>query len=132
MFYSFDITVPKNTAKADAVVQEVELTSGLVTRVSILFPWGCAGLTHVQILDHEFQIWPSRDDLDFSGNDTIIEFSEAYPLLAPPFTLQIRAWNEDDSYEHTVSVGFEVTDPRLYYSILALGGTVTGPGWISR
>jgi len=108
MFYRFGVTVPKNTPKESPVEQMVRLTAGVVEKVEITFPAGCAGLVGLRILRGGHQVWPTSPGEWFVSDDYTISFPEHYEILDEPLELRIQAYNEDTSYDHTPVVRFAV------------------------
>lgn len=104
MFYVFSITVPRNTAALDPQVTEIELGPGEIHQVEVGFPWGCAGLVHVQIWRAEHQVWPTNPGASFAWNDYNHVFTESETCAGPVEHWSIRTWNEDTRYDHTVQV----------------------------
>jgi len=124
MLYSWDITVPANTTVADPVRQDLKLGYGVVSQVTVLFPPGCARLVHLRIFRGANQIWPSTSDQDLSGDTFPIEWPEYYELVNHPFVVVARLWNEDDTYEHTVTIRIAVL-PRKAVVAYALADALS-------
>lgn len=112
MLYNWIITVPKNTPRTAPVETELTLSIGIVTWYSVLFPPGCAGLVHCKIYHHEHQIVPSKGDQDLSGDTFPIEWTDYYELYERPADFLARCWNEDDTYEHNVTIRIAVVPRR--------------------
>jgi len=104
MIYVFPILIAANTLETAKQKTTLELTRGKITRVMVEFPAGHVGLTHLAINRGLFQLWPVNPESAFkSSNETII-WEEDYNLDTPPYELEAYAWNEDDTYEHTITV----------------------------
>lgn len=108
MFYSQDIVVPANTLKASYQSDTIKLTKGVVTRIAVFFPWGCAGLVYAQVIRKTWQVFPLSRGQWMSGNDRIIDFETSIDLFSEPYDLIVRTYNEDDTYNHTINVAFEM------------------------
>ena len=111
MFYEFPVTVPANTLQSAPVTQVCKLTEGIVHYVEIEFPAGCADqlggagpLVHVQIRQPEATYLPTNPDSSFASDDHIIPIREYKALGEGNNVLKIYAWNDDDTYAHTVIV----------------------------
>lgn len=104
MLFTADVTVPKSTAEASPTTQILRLAHGILAWVSVLFPPGCAGLAHCVILHHEHQIVPSTENMNLSGDTHPIEWDDYYECYQPPYEFKIKAWNEDDTYAHTITI----------------------------
>ena len=50
MLYVLALTIPANTAEATPYEEDLKLTDGVITRVEVEFPAGCAGLAHSCLL----------------------------------------------------------------------------------
>jgi len=123
MLFTADVTVPKSTTETAPVTQILPIAHGIITWVSVLFPPGCARLAHCVILHHEHQIAPSTEDMDLSGDTFPIVWEEYYESYQPPYELKIKAWNEDDTYPHTITIRVAVL-PRKAIVALAIVDTI--------
>jgi len=120
MFYRFAVTVPKNTPKESPVEQMVRLTAGVVEKVEITFPSGCAGLVGLRILRGGHVVWPTSPGEWFVSDDYTISFPERYPILDEPLELRLQAYNLDDTYNHTPVVRLAVkTEEPDWLSFIA-------------
>lgn len=108
MFYDYSFEIPANTTEARPERQDVRLTHGVIHRVEIGFPGGCAGLVHLQIKRGLHQLWPSNPDGSFNSDNYTIVFNEYQPLKTHPLTLTLVGWNLDDTFPHTIEVRFGV------------------------
>jgi hypothetical protein len=117
MLYSFPVGIGVFTDKVDAYHVPLEMTAGKITRVMVQFPAGHLGLTHLIILDGLHQLWPSNEGEDFSTSDETITWLEDYDLTEPPYTLTAWGWNEDDTYDHTITVRIELEPANVETSL---------------
>lgn len=104
MFYDFALTIPANTLESAALEDVVKVTHGVLHRVEIAFPAGCAGLAHLVILHREFQIYPTNPGGSFASDNYTIPIDDYYELFDVPYSLKLRGWNLDDTYPHTLTV----------------------------
>jgi len=111
MIYVYHFVIPANTAFETRVSEEMVLTSGTINRVDVCFPSGCAGLVSCRILSGITQIWPSNPDAWFSYDDATVSWSEDYELDDPSEVLTFEAYNEDDTYDHEITIRLHVTRP---------------------
>lgn len=114
MFYDFSLTIPPNTLKSAATEQKVKLTYGIIHRVEIEFPSGCAGLVHTQVYENSHQIYPTNPDGNISSDGRAIAFSDRYELFRMPYQVRLVGWNEDDSYPHTITFRFGIIPPESF------------------
>lgn len=129
MFYVFPIAIPANTPETAKQITTLQLTRGTIKRVNIEFPSGHVGLTHIHINRGLYQVWPSNPDADCSSSNETIIWVEEYKLDTPPYAFVAYTWNDDDTYDHTITVRLELeplaVTPSLVDEIkqlLGLGG----------
>lgn len=108
MFYLYAVTVPRSTPASAPVIEELALGPGEIGQVRVGFPWGCAGLVHVQVWRAEHQVWPTDPGASFAWNDYVYEFPEAEPVAGPVESWTIRAWNLDERHDHVVQVALAI------------------------
>ena len=127
MYYEKRLTIPAGTEQASPETDDIPLDPGVLQRVWIDFPAGCAGLAHLQIHLWSRQLYPRNPDSDIAADDRSIDFSEDYEIKDPPFALGLVGWNEDDTYDHTITVRVQVIpfekDLRTLLLRTALGPT---------
>jgi len=138
MLYGGEVTVPKSTTKDNPVETIFKLTHGVITRVIFVPRPGTASLCHAQVYHWEHQIFPLDPDQDLHGDSVALNWEESYNMLSAPFELKVRSWNEDDTYDHTFDIWFDVTPleatPEYLYDQLtgaligAFGGRVIYQG----
>lgn len=140
MLFVWEIVVPKNTTRDNPEIRQLFLASGIITWFSVLFPPGCAGLAHCAIYHQAHQIVPSKvsatervtpagmtvhEVLDLSGDTFPIEWTDYYELYGVPYMLEVRCWNEDDTYPHTITIRIAVL-PRKAIIALAIVDALKG------
>lgn len=120
MLFVTEVNIPKSTTETSPVVETLKIAHGIITWVSVFFPPGCARLAHVVILHHEHQVWPSTEGMNLAGDSWPIEWNEYYEVYQPPHELKIKAWNEDDTYPHKITVRVAVLPRKaiLAYQIV--------------
>ena len=110
MLYVFPLTIPANTPETAKQKTTLKLTAGKVTRMMVEFPAGHVGLTHLHINRGLYQIAPANPDASFKSSNETIKWVEDIDLAAPA-QFEAYAWNEDDTYDHTITVRIEL-EPR--------------------
>ena len=108
MDYNVTLSVPKATLKGDPAELRVRLTKGLIIKVRVGFPDGCADYLHAVILRGGHQVWPTNPDGDYAWNDYVHEIEASYPLEDEPLTMCVVGWNDDTRNPHQVTVGFNM------------------------
>lgn len=132
MIYTLAVPCPRSTPKAAPVESEIEIHPGVVTKVDVLIPAGCAGLLHVQIVRNLAQVWPPYEDADFTGDGTHWSFPEEYHAIEPPYSFVARVWNDDDTFAHTAYVALSVLPRDSAAGGGMLGGFVDMFGKLAR
>jgi hypothetical protein len=110
MLYRATITIPRNTLKTDPLIERVKVYPGITQRVWVGFPPGCAGLVGVQIWHKGWSVWPTTPGEWFTWDGYVFSFEDRYPVVSEPLTFIVKAYNEDDTFDHTVF--FMVTIPH--------------------
>jgi hypothetical protein len=97
------IDVPAATLVGAPVSQIITLIKGWVSKVSIKFPSGSAGLMHLSIWNGAVKLWPGNAAQYFTGDNETVDFSTEYdvPFIGGVYKLTIQGWNDDDSYQHS-------------------------------
>lgn len=108
MQFTYPIEVEPDTTESSPERLQIKLCVGILKKVSVYFPWGCAGLVGVRIMHYEHQLYPTNPDEWFTGNEIFIEYESEYLIVEGPNEFKIEAYNEDDFYTHTPIVGFNV------------------------
>jgi hypothetical protein len=75
------------------------------------------------------QMYPTNPEGSFASSGETVTWAEDFALDQPPFELVAYAWNDDDTYDHTVTVRVVIQEAAvelsLYQeirSLLGLGG----------
>ena len=100
MLYKKYSSIPANTTEINPDHRKLIVCKGTIKQWIIFFDPEAADLLHVRVEYHGSSIMP------FSGKDWLVAFFTDTPLddniklNAPPYELDIYAYNEDDSYRH--------------------------------
>lgn len=108
MRYQVSLLIPASTLITTPVTESLLLPFGVLDEVEVYFPWGCAGLAHVRIIQDERQLYPTSPGQWFAGNDILIEFPCQYDLREAWNSFRVEGYNEDDFYSHTPVISFVV------------------------
>jgi hypothetical protein len=120
MIYDFQLIIPANTPSATPATLTCDMAPGVVERIEIQFPSGCAGLAGVAIDHRAHQAFPSNADAWFVSDGHVIGFNEQYDLTQTPFAFNLRGYNLDDTYPHTIYFRFGVTNQaKTPWSVLS-------------
>lgn len=102
------LTIPINTAIASPIEYTLNLPNGLITRVWLEFPRGCAGLAGVQVWRGVRQIFPLPEGVWIKSDNAVLNFAFTHRINTVPNEVQIKGYNLDDTYSHTIWVGLEM------------------------
>lgn len=105
MFRFIRLKVAAGTVEVNPARKLIQLTEGRITHWWVGFPPGCNDLVKVTVYEFEHQILPRGEDEEIYWNNYVYSIPDSYLLVEEPYEIEVRAWNEDDSYEHTVVVG---------------------------
>lgn len=114
MIYTANIKTAKDTAQTALQKTTILVTKGLVYKVEFYFPFGSAGLLGVAVFDGLFQVWPSTVGEFFIGEGQVVAFDDLYLKETAPFQFQCYTYNEDDAYEHMVSVRIGLVSREVF------------------
>jgi len=104
MFYEHDITIPPDTQPENLYSQTLRLTKGIIKRVDLVFPSGCAGLVGVRIVKHSFQVIPLNYPKWIETDGETVNIQTEIDLTDEPYELVFQGYNLDDTYQHTIRV----------------------------
>ena len=102
MQYTKDVTFSSGGSQQNQTSVSFKCAKGIIHRIEIVFPSGCAGLVHVQLFQSGHPIAPSNESDTYSGNDDVLEIPEFIELKSELNTITIKGWNEDDTYDHKI------------------------------
>jgi len=107
MDFWFEKTTPANTAKVDALEEEIKLSAGTIEQVWIFHPAGCAGLAYATITEGIHQLYPTNPKEAYHGDGIPFIFPDDHKLKKPAL-LKLKTWNLDDTYDHYVYIRITV------------------------
>lgn len=115
MLYAFTVTVPANTPKEDPLWVPLELDYGIIKKFVVQIPPGHAGLCKFAIFRGDSQVWPKNRNEKLAGDGVVLSFDDEWvPLTQPPFMLWFMGWNEDELYDHSVFLYFQLLTKEQY------------------
>ena len=114
--YFFSKTIPPNTLKNSPVQAELVLDYGIVDQVIINIPRGVFALAGFQIRQGNTQILPANLGAWMTGDNLNQAFKVNIDLTNPPYVLQAKYYNNDDTYAHTITLEFSlaINTPTKY------------------
>ena len=103
-----EINIPKNTQKTSPLRMEVPVGEGLVVQTRVTFPPGPAGYAGVKLRVGGTQVVPQRLTEWLIGDDITYTYSVPVNLFQSSGFVICEAYNEDEVYDHTVILTFEL------------------------
>jgi len=130
MIYSRTITIPANTTIELPLVSQIDVVEGVLKKIWVRWRWGPGNLCGAQIFRASAQLWPTtaREWFGSSEHETVI--TEAYMLDDEPLQFMVHSYNLDNTFKHSLWIGFEVLRPEYsagvleFLEFLAQGGGV--------
>lgn len=104
------LACPKSTAIANAVKFTLRSPVGVVRRVWVEMPRGCAGLVGIKVKRGPYQVFPLPDGTWYKSDGTTLPFNTSIVIDTNPFDLDIYIYNLDEIYSHTPWIAFEFTN----------------------
>jgi len=120
MLYSKSIEFASGQSESTPTITRFKVNRGILYRVWIQFPAGCAGLTKLRIYLGGHPICPISKTETIRGDNYTFEFPLFYPIIVEPQQIQVVGWNEDDTYSHTIQIILLIL-PKKY--VLPVGAT---------
>ena len=104
MLHSRQITLTAGGSSANPTKTSFLANQGVIARAWITFPPGCAGLVKVRILHGGHPFIPVDPNQYLRGDSYTYEIPAMYEITDVPELIIVEAWNEDDTYNHTIDV----------------------------
>lgn len=104
MIYTFSDTIPANTTRSNRRRTVMKMTKGIIHKLEIQFPIGCAGVAHCTINAALHQVWPTNANESFASDGFVMSFDESYEIAQRPYSLDLWTWNLSTAHEHTITV----------------------------
>lgn len=114
MIYTANITTPSGTLRSSPKKTTIKVTNGLIYRVEFFFPRGSQGLMGVAVFDALYQCWPSTVGEFFVSDNESIGFDDLLIKETEPFEFQVMTYNEDETFDHFVSVRLGLVSKEVY------------------
>jgi len=111
MLFSKSIVISAQTSKAIPLVTTFPICEGVMKRVWVRWRWGSANLCGCRVLYESFQVWPLSMTEWFVSNVLDMVFEEDFEIDDVPHELRIEAYNEDDTFPHTLWIACSILRP---------------------
>lgn len=103
------LTIPKNTTQSAYLSYTLVLPIGKVNKLWLEFPKGCAGLAGIQLFRSVQQIFPLPAGNWLRSDNSVLNFAFTHEIMNEPYEIEIRGYNLDDTYQHTIWIGLEMS-----------------------
>lgn len=103
------LTIPKNTPIDTPISYVMSLPIGKIYRLWIEYPRGCSGLAGFQLHRAVRQIFPLPDGIWLRSDNSVMNFAFSHLISNEPYEVILKGYNLDDTYDHTIWVGFEMS-----------------------
>lgn len=107
--FFYYLTVPKSTTQTSPLIVEFNLPIGIINRLWLEFPRGVSGLAGVQIYRGVTQVFPLPAGVWFRSDNAVFNFAFSHDMTTEPYFIELRGYNDDDTYQHTIWIGFEMS-----------------------
>lgn len=114
MFYDFSFTIPTTATKSNPETKDLELTYGVVYKVTLFWWPGPHGLVHLTMERWGSQLLPTNPDESFHYDNYTHVMEERLELFEEPYTLKLVGWGENLKYDHEVIVGIGILPPECF------------------
>jgi hypothetical protein len=102
------LAIPKNTVIASYISYTLPLPISQIHRLWIEYPKGCAGLVGFQLWRGVDQIFPLPPGVWLRSDGFTLNFAFSHWIDKEPYEVQLRGYNLDDTYNHTLWIGLEL------------------------
>jgi len=120
MLYSKHITFLAGKTEETLTRLTFKINQGIIYRAWLVFPSGCSGLVKIRVYHEEHPIIPENKTDYVKGNDYVFEIPIYLEVEDEPYTVTFEGWNEDETYNHTITLMLLVL-PKSF--VLPVGAT---------
>ena len=108
MFFAKEFIILPNTPRSEPYSTSLELTTGIIKDIWIQWRYGASYICGCRLGVHSFFYWPLSLKEWILATSDLLHIGENFALDSEPFTLDIQAFNEDDTYEHRLWLAVNV------------------------
>jgi len=124
MLHSKHITLSAGATEATLTKTQFTVNQGVIYRVWLTFPAGCAGLVKVRVLHEGHPFLPVEQDAYIRGDDYVFEYPVFYEITDEPQLITVEAWNEDDTNDHTIDLQMLIIPKQWVVPVGAYEGVI--------
>lgn len=112
MDYQVYISTPKETQENSPLETTIHLTKGKISGGWVYFPYGPAGVLHLQLFRGGEQIAPANRGKSYNLDDAVIPLSLELDLDEPPFIITAKTWNTSTTYDHSLNLALFLREEK--------------------
>lgn len=122
------LAIPRNTSQAAYVRYILPLPISQTERIWIDFPKGCGGLVGFQLWRGVEQVFPLPAGNWLTADGYTLNFRLSHVIENEPYEVELRGYNLDDTYQHTIWMVLELhgldeeSSPQLQAFLKTLKG----------
>lgn len=109
MLFEKALTVPAGTPTDAPVEVDLDISAGVITRISVEFNTGPNFLVFAYVRQALHQIWPLNPEGAVKADGQAVTSQEFIPVLEPPHVLTCGAFSPDTIYDHEIYFHIEIT-----------------------
>ncbi|MHA1263387.1 MAG: hypothetical protein ACTSSA_15165 [Candidatus Freyarchaeota archaeon] len=102
MWYVLEYDVPANTQKSSYKSRHLKASAGIIHSIIVTIPPGSGYLAGCQLLANSIHVLPRHKDTWITGEHVNVNYREWWELKPAVNDLELRAYNEDDTYSHRI------------------------------
>jgi len=118
--FTYECKVPKNTPKTNPATFTLKLRRGCLYKIEIMFPPGCHGLVGVRFYYGDILLYPENPKEWIIGSGETISWLTTFDIIHEPAVLILKAFNQDEMYDHTVYIRINVLPKLIAYPSLTV------------
>lgn len=105
MFDQWHYTIPANTAETSKKTVYLSISTGIVTKVGVYFPFGCENLARCRVFLGNRPILPRSSRRYMHGNGVLIDTGDIKePTRGQRLKIRWELWNIDDTFPHEITL----------------------------
>jgi len=124
MLHSKHITLSAGGSESSSSKSSFLANQGVIYHVWITFPPGSCGLVKVRLFHEGHPFLPVDADAYVRGDNYTFNYPMFYEITDAPERITIEAWNEDDTYDHTIDVQMLIIQKEWIMPIGAYEGII--------
>lgn len=124
MFHSKHITYSSGGSAGSPTPNIYKVNKGVLHYIFVNFPPGCRGLVKLRISVNGSPILPVEKDAYINYDSYVLEAPVFIEVKEEPLTVLVEGWNEDDTYDHTIDIGFSIVNKEWIQPVGAYEGVI--------